>query len=101
MTSATRQLLGATVVLAAGALATACGPVKGNTAAGGAGATPSGGAAAASSAPASPASSPAASPGSTAAAGCSASGLSAHVDLAQGGAAAGSIYVPIDFTNTS
>jgi len=29
------------------------------------------------------------------------SALSAHVDLAQGGAAAGSTYVPIDFTNTS
>ena len=100
MTSATRHLLGAAVLLAAGALAAACGPVKGNAASGGA-SSPSGGAAAASSAPASPASSPAASHGSTAAAGCSSSGLSAHVDLAQGGAAAGSIYVPIDFTNTS
>jgi hypothetical protein len=101
MTSATRQLLGATVLLAAGALAAACGPVKGNAAGGGASSAPSGGAAAASPAPASPASSPAASHGSTAAAGCSAPGLSAHVDLAQGGAAAGSVYVPIDFTNTS
>jgi len=100
MTSATRHLLGSAVLLAAGALAAACGPVKGNAASGGA-SSPSGGAAAASSAPASPASSPAASHGSTAAAGCSSSGLSAHVDLAQGGAAAGSIYVPIDFTNTS
>jgi len=100
MTSATRRLLGATLLLATGALAAACGPVKGNSASGGASSPPSGGAGAASSAPASPRSSPAASHGSTAA-GCSSSGLSAHVDLAQGGAAAGSIYVPIDFTNTS
>jgi uncharacterized protein DUF4232 len=48
-----------------------------------------------------PASSPAVSHGSTAPAGCSSSGLSVHVDLAQGGTAAGSIYVPIGFTNTS
>src|SRR5947208_2444990 len=34
MTSATRHLLGATVLLATGALAAACGPVKGNTASG-------------------------------------------------------------------
>ena len=85
MTSATRHLLGAAALLATGAL-TACGPVHGNPASGGAGSSPSGGAAAASSAPASPASSPAASHGSTAAAGCSSSALSAHVDLAQGGA---------------
>jgi hypothetical protein len=100
MTSATRHLLGAAALLATGALS-ACGPVNGNPASGGAGSSPSGGAAAASSAPASPASSPAASHGSTVAAGCSSSALSAHVDLAQGGAAAGSTYVPIDFTNTS
>ena len=99
MTSATRHLLGAAMLLATGALA-ACGPVNGNPASGGASGPPSGGAAA-SSAPASPASSPAASHGSTVAAGCSSSVLSAHVDLAQGGAAAGSTYVPIDFTNTS
>src|SRR5690349_14400678 len=100
MTPATRRLLGATALLATGALAAACGPVK-NPASGGGSSPPSGGAAAASSAPASPASSPAASHGGTAAAGCSSSVLSAHVDLAQGGAAAGSTYVPIDFTNTS
>lgn len=95
MTAATRHLLGAAAFLATGALAVACGPVHGNSASGGASSPPSGGAAAASSAPASPASSP------VAAAGCDSSVLSAHVDLAQGGAAAGSIYVPIDFTNTS
>jgi hypothetical protein len=97
MTSATRHLLGAIAVLATGVLAAACGPVKGNSAPGGAS---SPGGAAARSAPASPASSPAASHGSTAA-GCSSSVLSAQVDLSQGGAAAGSTYVPIDFTNHS
>src|SRR6266513_828964 len=61
MTSATRHLLGAAMLLATGALA-ACGPVNGNPASGGASGPPSGGAAA-SSAPASPASSPAASGG--------------------------------------
>jgi hypothetical protein len=101
MTSATRHLLGTAALLATGALAAACGPVNGNSAAGGASSSPSGGAAAASSAPAPPASSPAASHGSTVTTGCSSSALSAHVDLAQGGAAAGSTYVPIDFTNTS
>src|SRR5580704_15227375 len=97
MTSATRHLLGTAALLATGALAAACGPVNGNSAAGGASSSPSGGATATSSAPAPPA----ASPGSTVTTGCSSSALSAHVDLAQGGAAAGSTYVPIDFTNTS
>src|SRR5690242_12903399 len=101
MTAATRHLLGAAAFLAAGALAAACGPVHGNPASGGASSPPPGGAGTASSAPASPASSPVASHGGTAAAGCSSSSLSAHVDLAQDGAAAGSTYVPIDFTNTS
>jgi hypothetical protein len=100
MTSAIRHVLGIAVVLAAAGLTAACGPVNGNPAAGG-GSSPSGGAAAASSAAASPASSPAASHGSTVAAGCASSGLTARVDLAQGGGAAGSTYVPIDFTNTS
>jgi hypothetical protein len=100
MTSAIRHVLGTAVVLAAAALTAACGPVNGNPAAG-SGSSPSGGAAAASSAAASPASSPAASHGSTVAAGCASSGLTARVDLAQGGGAAGSTYVPIDFTNTS
>jgi len=101
MTSATRHLLGAATLLATAALTAACGPVKGNTASGGASSAPSGGAAAASSAPASPAGSPAASPSGGATAGCASSALTAHVDLGQGGAAAGSTYVPIDFTNTS
>ena len=54
------------------------------------------------SAPASspPAPSPTATP-STAVASCASSGLTAKVDTSQGGAAAGSVYVPINFTNTT
>ena len=100
MTSATRHLLGAAALLATGALAAACGPVHGNSAAEGGSSSP-GGATAPGTAPASPAASPGASPGGTVASGCSSSALTAHVDVAQGGAAAGSTYVPIDFTNTS
>jgi len=95
MTFATRQLLGAAALLATGAVTAACGPVHGNTASGGGSSSPGAG-----TAPASPGSSPAASSGA-AASGCSSSALTARVDLAQGGAAAGSVYVPIDFTNTS
>ncbi len=101
MTSATRHLLGTATLLATAALTAACGPVNGNSASGGASSAPSGGAAATSSAPAPPPSAPAASPGSGATAGCAPAARTAHVDLAQGGAAAGSQYVPIDFTNTS
>ena len=57
---------------------------------------------AASSAPAtSPAAPPSSAPASAAAAGCASSGLTAKVDTAQGGAAAGSVYLPVDFTNTT
>ena len=101
MTSATRHLLGAAALLATAALTAACGPVNGNSASGGASSAPAGGPAVASSAPASPSASPAASPAGGATAGCASSALTAHVDLSQGGAAAGSTYVPIDFTNTS
>jgi hypothetical protein len=100
MTSATRHLLGAAALLATGALTAACGPVHANSASSGGSSSP-GGATAPSTAPASPGSSPGASPGGTVASGCSSSTLTAHVDVAQGGAAAGSTYVPIDFTNTS
>jgi hypothetical protein len=96
MICATRHLMGAAALLATGALTAACGPVHGNTASGG---SSPGGGTAPSTAPASPASSPPASSG--AASGCVSSALTAHVDVAQGGAAAGSVYVPIDFTNTS
>jgi uncharacterized protein DUF4232 len=100
MTFATRHLLGTATLLAAGALTAACGPVHGNSAAAGSSSSPGGGTAP-STAPASPAASPAASPGGAVASGCSSSVLKAYVDTAQGGAAAGSTYVPIDFTNTS
>jgi uncharacterized protein DUF4232 len=95
MTTATRYLLGAAAVLGTAALTAGCGPV--NSAPGG---NSSPGAPATATAAASPASSPVASHGA-AAAGCASSALTAHVDVAQGGAAAGSTYVPIDFTNTS
>jgi hypothetical protein len=95
MTTATRHLLTAAAVLGAAAL-TACGPV--NSASGGS-SSPSGRAAPGTAA-ASPASSPASS-GGAAAAGCASAALTAHVNVTQGGAAAGSTYVPIDFTNTS
>ena len=100
MTFATRHLLGTAALLVTGALAAACGPVHGNSAAGGSSPSPGGGMAP-STAPAAPASSPAASPGSAVTSGCPSSVLKASVDIAQGGAAAGSSYVPIDFTNTS
>jgi hypothetical protein len=99
MTFATRHLLGTAALLGAGALTAACGPVHGNSAAGGGSSSPGAGTAP-STAPAAPASSPAAVP-STVTSGCSSSALKAYVDMAQGGAAAGSTYVPIDFTNTS
>src|SRR5437660_3835541 len=97
MTFATRHLLGTAALLVTGALAAACGPVHGNSAAGGSSSSPGGGTAPSTA----PASSPAASPGSAVTSGCSSSVLKAAVDIAQGGAAAGSSYVPIDFTNTS
>jgi hypothetical protein len=81
-------------------LAAACG--KNNT--GNSGAPPSGSpSAAASSAPASGPAAPSASAASSSAsaAGCASSGLKIKVDTSQSGAAAGSTYVPIDFTNTT
>jgi Protein of unknown function (DUF4232) len=55
-----------------------------------------------STAPAPPAASPTAGQATaTTAAGCASAALEAKVDVTQGGAAAGSTYVPIDFTNTS
>ena len=100
MTSATRHLLGAAALLATAALTAACGPANGNSAAGNSTSSPA--ATAPATAPASPASSPAPTSGNNpVTAGCSSAALTAHVDLAQSGAAAGSVYVPIDFTNTS
>ena len=54
-------------------------------------------------APSTPATSPATPtpPPSAAVASCASSGLKIKVDTSQGGAAAGSVYVPINFTNTT
>ena len=96
MTSATRHALGTTLL--ATALAAACSsPVTNRPR--GASSPPSGGAAR-QLVPGAPGPSPAASPGSSVAS-CASAGLKVHVDTAQGGAAAGSTYVPIDFTNTT
>jgi Protein of unknown function (DUF4232) len=103
MTPVTRRTLGMTLVLSTALLAAACSSssTTGTSEASAPSSTP-----AASSAPATtPASSqPAPQPSSTGSAGvtgCATSGLKVKVDTAQGGAAAGSTYVPIDFTNTT
>ena len=101
MTPATRRALGAAALMGTAALATACGTTSSNSGAGAGSASPKAPAArsaAATTPPASPASSPS---GAAAAAGCASSALTAKVDVSQSGAAAGSTYVPIDFTNTS
>jgi Protein of unknown function (DUF4232) len=92
------RALGVTALLSIALLGAACSTSPGSS-------PPS--QAASPSAPSAPATSPAASSPSApatpsaAAAGCASSGLTAKVDTAQGGAAAGSVYVPIDFTNTT
>jgi len=103
MTPATRHALGAAGMLCTAVLTAACGPTSGTSSStpGGGGAATSASAAVPTTPAASPAASPTASRGGTVAAGCSSATLAAKVDLAQGGAAAGSTFVPIDFTNTS
>jgi len=90
MTRITRHALGTTALLCTALLAAGCGKNPANSAAGQGAASSSGPAAPATSAPA-----------SAGAAGCASAGLTAKVDTAQAGGAAGSTYVPIDFTNTS
>jgi Protein of unknown function (DUF4232) len=102
MAPVTRHALGMTLLLGTALLAAACSSSSTPaTNAGSASPTPP----AASSAPAAtPTSPPAPQPSATASAGvagCATSGLKVMVDTAQGGAAAGSTYVPIDFTNTT
>jgi hypothetical protein len=99
MTPVTRQALGTTALLCTALLAAACGKNTGNSGSG-LSASPS------APAPSSPAATSAASPAASsttgsAAAGCASSGLKVTVNTAQSGAAAGSTYVPIDFTNTT
>ena len=94
MTPITRHALGTTALLCTALLAAGCGKNPANSAAVQGSASSSGAAAPATSAPASAGA-------SAGAAGCASAGLTAKVDTAQSGAAAGSTYVPIDFTNTS
>ena len=103
MTAVTRRTLGLTLLLGTALLASACSSstTTGTSAASAPSSTP-----AASSAPATtPGSSqPAPQPTSTGkpgVAGCATSGLKVKVDTSQSGAAAGSTYVPINFTNTT
>jgi hypothetical protein len=99
---------GAPLVLTAAAMAallTACGSAKAPQS----GSTPAGGGTASShqtqpgaAGSASPISSPASPvPGTTGLADCQSSSLQVTVDTSQAGAAAGSTYYPVDFTNTS
>jgi hypothetical protein len=93
----TRSATGWAAVLAAllaTALLAACGPAPGKGASSGTASTR------AATAPATPHASPHAS-SPAAVTGCSSSGLKVVVDTSQAGAAAGSVYYPIDFTNTS
>jgi Protein of unknown function (DUF4232) len=90
------RVLGVTALLCTALLATACSTNSGSS--------PPGPAAAATTPDAAATSPPAPSPPATssaAAAGCASPGLTAKVDTSQSGAAAGSVYVPIDFTNTT
>lgn len=102
MTPVTRHALSAAALLCTALLAAACGSNSTNSAASLGSTSPS--APAPSSAPAatptaSPA--PASATASAGVAGCASSALKAKVDTAQSGAAAGSTYIPIDFTNIS
>jgi len=100
MTPVTRHALGTILLLCAALLAAAC---SSSTTSGTSEASTPSSPPAASSAPATtPASSQPPEPTSSAGvAGCTTSGLKVKVDTSQGGAAAGSTYVPINFTNTT
>jgi uncharacterized protein DUF4232 len=105
--SAARQTVTTALLLGTAVLAAACGSAS-LTAGGQSSSPPSSSPAAPpstpSSSPAAPSPLPSSSPGSPAAAdvqGCATSGLKVVVNTAQAGAAAGSTYYPIKFTNTS
>jgi hypothetical protein len=100
MRPVTRHALGTTALLCSVLLVAGCGKNHAGSAAGQGSASPSGPAAPTTPTALSPPARASASTGA-AAAGCASPGLTAKVDTAQGGAAAGSTYVPIDFTNTS
>ena len=98
MTAVTRRTLGLTLLLGTALLASAC---SSSTTTGTSGASAPTSKPAASSAPAAtPAPQPSVT-GRPGVAGCATSGLKVKVDTSQSGAAAGSTYVPINFTNTT
>ena len=100
---AARRISAAAALLCTGALAAACGSTSSNNSAGSP-ASPAASPAAAtpSSAPAtSAAPTPTAPPSTPSAPACSPADLSAVVNTSPGGAAAGSTYYPLNFTNTS
>jgi hypothetical protein len=89
------RALGVTALLGTALLVAACGSSSSSSPPGSA-TSPSTPAAPSTPATSAAAPTPTASP---ATAGCASSGLKIKVDTSQGGAAAGSVYVPIDFTN--
>jgi uncharacterized protein DUF4232 len=103
MTPVTRHALGTITLLGTAVLAAACSSstTTGTSAASAPSSTPP--------APSAPATTPGSSQpapqpsvtGRPGVAGCATAGLKIKVDTSQGGAAAGSTYVPIDFTNTT
>ena len=103
MIPVTRHALGMTLLLGTALCAAACSSssTTGTNAASTPGSTPTASSAPGTTpGPSQPASQPSAT-GSASASGCATAGLKVKVDTSQGGAAAGSTYVPIDFTNTS
>ena len=97
---AARRLSAAAALLCTGALAAACGSTSSNSSAGGQ--VPTAATTGASSAPpTTAATTPATPPSSPSAPACSPADLSATVNSSPGGAAAGSTYYPLNFTNTS
>jgi Protein of unknown function (DUF4232) len=100
---AARRLSAAAALLCTGALAAACGSASSNSSAGSkASKAATAAATAASSAPPTTgATTPPTPPSSPAAPACSTADLSAAVNSSPGGAAAGSTYYPLNFTNTS
>lgn len=97
--SAARHTLATALLLGTGLLAAACGSVAGSSGAGGGPASPR---AHHSHAPAASPAAVSSSPATTAqTTGCLTAGLTAKVSTSQAGAAAGSAYYPIDFTNVS
>jgi len=103
---AARRISTAAVLLCTGVLAAACGSTTSGNAAGGQASTPATASSSASSAassapPTTGATTPATPPSTPSAPPCSAADLSATVNTSPGGAAAGSTYYPLNFTNTS